>query len=58
MAVDFSILQRTPTIGSRIMAGQQMAREQALQNRLLARQDLQFQQAQEDRARGLFGRRR
>ena len=53
MAVDFSILQRTPTIGSRIMAGQQMAREQALQNRLLARQDLQFQQQQEDRARGL-----
>lgn len=53
MAVDFSILQRTPTIGSRIMAGQQMAREQALRNRLLARQDLQFQQQQEDRARAL-----
>ena len=53
MAVDFSILQRTPMIGSRIMAGQQMAREQALQNRLLARQDLQFQQQQEDRARAL-----
>lgn len=53
MPVDFSILQRAPTIGQGILAGQQRGRERELQNRLLARQDLQFQQQQEDRARQL-----
>ena len=53
MAVDYSILSRVPSIGSRIISGMEAGREAAIRNQLLARQNLQFEQAQEDRRRAL-----
>ena len=53
MAVDYSILSRVPSIGSRIISGMEAGRESAIRNQLLARQNLQFEQAQEDRRRAL-----
>lgn len=49
MAVDYGMLARVPTIGSRIMAGQEAGRAAAAQNMLLQQRALEFQQAQEDR---------
>lgn len=51
MALNFNVLTQVPSFGERFVAGQQAARQEALQNRLLARQDVQFQQQQEDRQR-------
>jgi hypothetical protein len=53
MAVDYSILSRVPSIGSRIISGMEAGREAAIRNQLLARQNQQFEQAQEDRRRAL-----
>lgn len=53
MAVDYGMLARVPTIGSRIMAGQEAGRAAAAQNMLLQQRAMEFQQAQEDRQRRL-----
>lgn len=53
MAVDYNILARVPSIGSRIVSGMEAGREATIRNQLLARQNQQFEQAQQDRARAL-----
>lgn len=57
MAVDYGMLARVPTIGSRIMAGQEAGRAAAAQNMLLQQRQLEFQQAQEDRKLAMEERR-
>lgn len=51
MAIDFGILERTPTIASRFMAGQEAARAEQERNMLLQQRQMQFQQEQENRLR-------
>lgn len=51
MAVDYSILSRVPSIGSRIISGMEAGREAAVRNQLL-------QQQQQDRAMQMEDRRR
>ena len=53
MPLDFSLLTRAPTIGQGIIEGMRSGREAAIRNQLLARQNQQFEQAQEDRRRAL-----
>ena len=48
MPIDFSILERAPTIAQGFMAGQQMAQQQAEQNRLRDMQMLQMEAQREN----------
>jgi hypothetical protein len=58
MPVDYNILARVPSVGSRIVSGMEAGREAAIRNQLLQRQQMQFEQSQQDRAMQMQDRQR
>lgn len=58
MPVDYNILARVPSVGSRFVSGMEAGREAAIRNQLLQRQQMQFEQAQQDRAMQMQERQR
>ena len=58
MPVDYNILARVPSVGSRFVSGMEAGREAAIRNQLLQRQQMQFEQQQQDRAMQMQERQR